>query len=237
MAERNTPLIRDGGERDVAAFLEALARTPSRGDGAGKGRLLFGLDATGSRQQTWDRAARLQAEMFLAAAGCGGLVMQICFYRGFGEFRVGRWTEDGGALVRMMSAVACRAGETQIIKVLEHALNVARHERLAAVVFVGDCCEESIDRLAGRAGELGLLGVPAFMFHEGDDAHAATVFREVARLSGGAYCQFDSSSAEVLKDLLCAVAVFAAGGRQALDRLAITGGEAVRRIAHQMQRR
>src|SRR3546814_20246813 len=36
-----------------------------------RGRLLFALDATASRQPLWDRAARITAEMFLAAAKPG----------------------------------------------------------------------------------------------------------------------------------------------------------------------
>jgi hypothetical protein len=231
------------GEVDV--FLEALKTTAAAheqgrdarvGDAQGRGRLIFALDATASRQPTWDRAARIQGEMFLAAASCGGLAIQLCFYRGFQEFRVGPWVSDGQRLSRMMSSVSCRAGETQIGKVLQHALNEALRERVGAVVFVGDCIEENVDQLAARAGQLGAAGVPAFMFHEGSDARAAFAFKEIARLSGGAYCQFDAASAHTLRELLCAVAVYAAGGQPALQRLAASGGEAVKRLAHGLRR-
>lgn len=221
---------------EVDAFLRKLAAAPARAEAA-RGRLMFGLDATASRQPTWDQAARIQADMFLSASGCGGLKIQLCFYRGFGEFKVSPWTANAADLVRMMTSVVCRAGETQIRKVLQHTVNEAQKERIGALVFVGDCIEENVDSLANNAGQLGAMGVPAFMFHEGRDIRAAFAFKEVARLSNGAYCQFDSGSADRLRDLLCAVAVYAAGGSSALDRLAVTGGSEVKRIAHQMRKR
>ena len=94
---------------------------------------------------------------------------------------------------------------------------------MSALVYVGDAMEESIDELCGRAGELALLGVPVFLFQEGRDARAERAFREIARLTGGAWCRFDEGSARQLRDLLTAVAVFAAGGRAALKALASTG--------------
>lgn len=231
---RKTPTTDVSGS-EIDAFLRKLADAPARAEQA-RGRLLFGLDATASRQPTWDRAARIQGDMFLAASTCGGLKIQLCFYRGFGEFKASPWTSNAADLVRMMTSVVCRAGETQIRKVLQHTVNEAQKERVGALVFVGDCMEENIDSLGETAGQLGAIGVPAFMFHEGNDVRAAFAFKEIARLSGGAYCQFDAGSADTLRDLLCAVAIYAAGGRSALDRLAVNGKSEVKRIAHQMQR-
>ena len=76
--------------------------------------------------------------------------------------------------------------------------------------------EEDVDRLCARAGELALLGVPVFLFQEGGDETAGRAFREIARLTKGAFCRFDPGSARQLRDLLTAVAVYAAGGRKAL---------------------
>ena len=236
MNDSRKPLTTDVSGSEIDAFLRKLAAAPARAEKA-RGRLLFGLDATASRQPTWDRAARIQGDMFLAASACGGLKIQLCFYRGFGEFKASLGPPTAADLVRMMTSVACRAGETQIRKVLQHAVNEAQKERIGALVFVGDCIEENIDLLAGDAGQLGTIGVPAFMFHEGNDVRAALAFKEIARLSGGAYCQFDAGSADALRDLLCAVAVYAAGGRSELDRLAVRGRSEVKRIADQMQRR
>lgn len=220
---------------DVDAFLRKVAATPTTKAAGQRGRLIFALDATASRQPTWDRAAQIQAEMFTETASLGGLEIELVFYRGFGEFKVSPWLRETGELLRMMSSVYCMAGETQIRKVLAHAINETKKKRVNALVFVGDCVEEDIDRLGTLAGELGLLGVPAFMFHEGMDPIAEFAFKEIARLTNGACCRFDASSPNVLKELLNAVAVYAAGGRVALDDYAKKRGGEVLRIAHQVK--
>jgi hypothetical protein len=192
------------------------------------------MDATASREAAWDQAATLQHQMFEATRPIGKLHIQLAFFRGFGEFKVTKWLTDADEIHRLMSAVFCMAGETQIEKVLKHARNEAGRHGVRALVYVGDCCEEDIDRLGSVAGELGLLGVPAFMFHEGRDATAERAFRHIAKLSGGAYARFDAGSADALRRLLGAVAVFAAGGRQALDDYARLEGGEVQRLTDQM---
>lgn len=221
---------------EIDAFLRKLDHSAVRAPQT-RGRLLFALDATGSRQAAWDHAARIQTEMFLAAQSLGGLKIQLCFYRGYGEFKASPWLTEAPPLLRMMTSVSCRAGETQIGRVLQHAINEAANQRVSALVFVGDCCEETLDRLTLLAGQLGTFGVPAFMFHEGGDLRAARAFEEIARLTGGAYCRFDASSSDALRQLLCAVAVYAAGGGPALLRHAASGGTEVKRLAHQMTHR
>ncbi len=119
-------------------------------------------------------------------------------------------------------------GQTQIERLLLHAIAETKRQRVNALVFVGDCMEEDVDRLCHLAGQLGLLGVPAFIFHEGGEPGAARAFQQIARLTNGAYCPFDSGSARQLRDLLAAVAVFAAGGRKALEDYGRrTGGPAL----------
>lgn len=180
---------------------------------------MFALDATASRQPTWDHACQLQGEMFAAVAELGGLAIQLVWYRGYGEFQVEPWLIDSAELQRRMTGVQCRSGLTQIGRVLQHALQEARRHRVNALALVGDCLEEAVDPLCHTAGELGLLGVPVFAFQEGDDPDAVQGFQEIARLTHGAYCRFDAGSARQLRELLRAVAVYAAGGRQALARL------------------
>jgi len=197
---------------EVASFLEQLRRTPA----GGGGRLIFALDATASRQPTWDRASQLQAEMFTAAASLGGLEVQLVFYRGFRECKASPWTRQASELLRRMTGVTCLAGHTQLQRVLRHAAKETRKQRVSALVFIGDALEERLDDVGDAAGELGLLGLPCFLFHEGSDARARQAFEQVAKLTGGACCSFDASSAEELRSLLGAVAAFAAGGRPAL---------------------
>jgi hypothetical protein len=200
---------------EVEAFLREVQAAPAVRAGP-RGRLIFAMDATASREATWDRACKLQGEMFEAAAGLGGLDVQLVFYRGFNECKASRWLGTAEELHRVMSKVSCAGGETQIGRVLAHAQKEARAHKVNALVFVGDAMEEKVDTLAQQAGELGLLGVPAFIFKEGGEEIAARAFRQIAKLSGGAYFPFDSSSAEQLRQLLGAVAAFAAGGQKAL---------------------
>lgn len=224
--------VRDEG--DVDAFL-AQVRAMPKSTGGPRGRLIFALDATMSRQPTWDHACQLQGEMFAETAKIGGLDVQLVFFRGFGECRASRWVNDATELAGLMSRVDCRGGHTQISKVLKHAISEARErKKVNAVVYVGDCMEEDVDNLCTLAGEVGLLGVPFFMFQEGREPGAEHAFREIARLTRGAYCRFDPGSAHRLRELLSAVAVYAAGGRAALEDYSRAKGSNVAGLLEQM---
>jgi hypothetical protein len=222
MAEPKAPAKTDNGElapqrssrAEIDAFLRDMRNLKPMGPG--RGRLLFAMDATMSRQPSWDLALELQADMFKAVKAVGGLDVQLVYFRGFNECQASKWVGDPEALAKLMSRVACAGGFTQIGKVLSHARRESAAAKVNALVYVGDCMEEDVDRLAGLAGELGLVGVPVFLFQEGGDAKAERAFREIARLSRGAYCRFDSGSARQLRELLAAVAVYATGGRKAL---------------------
>ena len=220
---------------EVDAFLRQLAGTPAVRPAPGqRGRLLFALDATASRQPTWDRACHIQGEMFKETAALGGLDVQLAFYRGFGEFEASAWFDRADDLLKKMTAVICLGGKTQIGKVLKHALAESKRQKINAVVFVGDSMEEDIDVLCHKAGKLGLLGVPVFIFHEGRDRRAAEAFRQIARLTHGACCPFDANSAQQLRELLSAVAVYAAGGRLALEDYSRRAGGATLLLAQQI---
>lgn len=202
---------------EVSAFLNQVARTPTVKAAKSRGRLIFAMDATASREPTWDQACHIQAQMFDATAALGGLDIQLCYYRGHEEFSASLWLNQSSDLQRRMTSVSCRGGITQIQKLLRHALHETAGQRVNALVFVGDCVEEPADSIYRLAGELGLRGMPAFVFQEGYEPSAETVFRQIARLTRGAYCPFDAGSARQLADLLNAVAVYAAGGRSALE--------------------
>ncbi|MCG8413014.1 MAG: VWA domain-containing protein [Pseudomonadales bacterium] len=219
-------------KQDVANFLNKVASLPKTG---GEARLIFALDATASRQPTWDIATQLQAEMFSSAHSLGGLNLQLCYFRGFGEFFASDWQSDGDSLLGLMTRIHCEAGATQLARVLRHAISEHQVNRLKGLVFIGDAMEESRDTLAQLAGKLGLLNVPLFMFQERGDPLAREVFMELCRLSGGAYSQFDAASAEQLKELLQAVAVYAAGGLQALEDFSKTSNQAVKLLEQQLK--
>ena len=220
----------------VAAFLEKARSLPALRAGGGAGRLIFALDATASREPMWERARALQAEMFRAANEVGSLEIQLAWYGGVGFFDTTPFAARPEPLLAAMRGVACAPGETQIERVLDHAAAETRRRKVAALVFVGDALEESLDRLAGRAGALGLLGLPCFMFLEGRDEIARTGFERIARLSGGAFAPFDAASPQMLRDLLSAVATFAAGGRPALEDFSRRRGGPVALLTSQLGR-
>lgn len=234
MADKDRKLPQRSSRADVDAFLRQVAATPAVNPAGQRGRLLFAMDATASREPTWDQACHIQAQMFQETAALGGLEIQLCYYRGFGEFEASAWLRDSKALLARMLAASCLGGHTQIAKVLRHALAETRVKKIDALVFVGDCLEEDVDHLSQLAGELGLLGVPAFVFHEGHDVVAERAFRQIAKLTKGAYCRFDAGSAQQLRDLLSAVAVYAAGGRRALQDFSQRRGGIAGQLTHQL---
>ncbi|MEM9601765.1 MAG: VWA domain-containing protein [Pseudomonadota bacterium] len=205
----------------VDGFLKAVEATPAPLTQA-TGRLVFALDATASRQPTWNEAMALQQNLFVATDGIQGLDVQLVFFRGDGECRATPWHTSSDALLRAMRAVRCAAGQTQIGRVLRHVRTEARARPLSALVYVGDCCEERFDPLAGLAGDLRLLGVPLFLFQEGNDPVARDAFGRLAAISGGAYARFDLDSRRILADLLAAVGTWARGGTAAVQTLQLT---------------
>ncbi len=182
--------------------------------------MIFALDATLSRQPTWDMACQLQSDMFREAGTIGGLDVRLVYFRGLNECRASPWIADTDKIAKLMSGIRCEGGRTQLGRVLSDARREAVASGVRAIVFVGDAMEENIDELCATAGELGLLKVPCFMFQEGHDATAENAFRDIARLTGGAWCRFDAGSSAQLRELLRAAAAYAAGGRNALIRLA-----------------
>ncbi len=204
---------------EIDAFLGRVNALGPVAEASGRGRLVFALDATMSRQPTWDRACLLQADMFREAASVGGLAIQLVYYRGLSECRASPWVGEAQRLGELMSRIECRGGHTQIAKILAHARREHDRTRIAALIFVGDAMEEALDDLCAGAGQLGVRNVPAFMFQEGYDPVCEQAFREIARLTRGAYCRFAPGAAHELGELLRAAAAYAAGGMKALADL------------------
>ena len=220
---------------EIAEFIKRVRGLGPAAAGGKRGRLIFALDATMSRQPTWDSACILQADMFREAAKAGGLDIQLVYFRGLGECRASGWVAGAEKLAALMSRIDCRGGHTQIGKVFSHARKEYGKQRVQALVFVGDAMEEKIDDLCAAAGELGLLGVPVFMFQEGGDPVAENSYREIARLSRGAYCRFDTGAAHQLGELLRAVAAYAAGGIKALTDLSARRSDGARKLLAQLR--
>ena len=204
------------GEGDVSAFLDKLRAVPTPATTGNRGKLIFAMDATMSRQASWDRALSIQAEMFAETGRIGGLDVQLVYFRGFNECRASKWVSEPKELAKLMTTVECRGGNTQIGRTLTHVKKEIARNKVNAVIYVGDAMEENIDVLCQSAGEIGMLGTPMFVFQEGENRDAQTAFKEMAKLSRGAYFKLNERSAHMLGELLSAVAVYAAGGKAAL---------------------
>jgi len=243
MAKDRTPTPTDNPKQpatsssraDIEAFLAQVKSLGPANAAGGRGRMIFALDATMSRQPMWDTACKLQADMFREAASIGGLDVQLVYYRGLAECRASRWVSDATQLAGLMERIDCRGGHSQIGRVLAHARRETEAKRVQALVFVGDAMEEPIDDLCAAAGQLGLLGVPAFVFQEGRDPVAEQAFREIARLSRGAYSRFDLGAAHQLGELLRAAAAYAAGGMKALENLSAKRNAGAVKLLTQMR--
>jgi hypothetical protein len=220
--------------QDIQAFIGKV-KNASLVTGVGKGRLIFAMDATASREHCWDMASQQHAAMFAEADKVSALSVQLCYYRGMGEFKALPWTRGADEIKQALLSVRCLAGQTQIAKVLSHALSETRTSKVNALVFVGDCIEEDPDLLGTLAGKLGILNLPLFIFQEGNNPQVGNIFSQLATLSGGAYCQFDQGSAKQLGQLLAAVAVYAAGGKPALKSNLLSMDASVQRLLQQLK--
>ena len=228
---------KSGASVQINSFLDKVARTPATVPSGSSGKLIFALDATASREPTWEQARQLQSTMFDVASSLGGLSMQFCFFQGMANFFASPWLNDTKGLKARMERVHCLGGLTQIGRVLEHALHEARRERIHAVIYIGDCVEENPDALGHLAGKLGVLDTPLFVFQEGHDPNAEMTFRQLAKLSGGAYGRFDAGSARQLADLLGAVAAYASGGYAAMLQFGRERGGLAQQLTHQLSPR
>ena len=183
-APRQTPTAASS-RAEIDAFLSHLNALGPVADTGGRGRLLFALDATMSRQPTWDQACMLQADMFREAASVGGLDIQLVYYRGLAECRTTPWIAEPQRLGALMSLIDCRGGHTQIAKILAHARRENDKARIGALVFVGDAMEEALDDLCSGAGELGVRNVPAFMFRRATTRSASRPFARLPASPAG----------------------------------------------------
>jgi hypothetical protein len=220
---------------EIDGFLDRVKALGPAGVPGERGRLIFALDATMSRQPTWDTACRLQAEMFREAGSTGGLDIQLVYYRGLAECRASPWVAEPQRLGALMSRIDCRGGHTQIGKILKHARRENDGRKIAVLVFIGDAMEEALDDLCAAAGELGLRNVKAFMFQEGYDPVCEKAFREIARLTGGAFCRFRPGAERELAELLRAAAAYAAGGMKALANLKAQNSTGAVRLLEQLK--
>lgn len=222
--------LRNGNLSPAARAIEAaLARIKGRKSETktavpqGKAaHLLFALDLTASREHTLADARIAIATMFGALAEINaGIAVRLAYFRGWSECRASGWHSDPEILTRAIASLSCSIGYTQIEKILQLALE--QDEKLRALVYVGDACEEKPGKLMSLAAR---LPCPIFVFHDlaGNDPDAVEraepLFRRMAEVTGGAYSPFGEGSAAALRELLSTVAAFSAGGVETLKQVA-----------------
>jgi hypothetical protein len=211
--------------RLMNAALERLGQVEAREQSPARrgGRLIFGLDLTGSREPSLRHARVATAAMFDTIKALGAVAVKLVYYRG-SECRAGEWQDDPGVVSAAMMRLSCKSGYTQIRKVLRHALN--EKEPLSGLVLIGDHCESTDDgyELDDLAVKLGQKGIPIFVFHECSDhdkpsLEARPIFEHMAKVSGGVYTEFKPDSGAILRELLATVAVFSAAGHEGLKQV------------------
>lgn len=190
------------------------------------GRIIFAMDATGSRSHAWEAVSRIHRDMFSAIDTLGELEIKLIYFRGASECRASPWLKDQPTLLRLLGKVACEPGETQIERVLNHVSAENDKSPVHAVIFIGDSCEEPFSGIETKSEILGAKKVPLFVFHDtsgkgnllyGRNPETEKLFRHMAKSSNGAYMMLDTSSSKILSNVLQAVAIFATGGRRALE--------------------
>lgn len=219
--------------QEIDQFIDQAKHMPAVTNKAA--RIIFAMDATYSRKTTWDHAMQVQGDMFTSCQQSGQLQVQLCVFQGLGQFISSPWYTEAERLLIQMQQIDCLAGETQIARLIEHALWETQSQPVQAVIFIGDAMEENADHLCKLAGQLGLLSTPLFLFQEGNDLVAKRTFTKMAQLSGGAYSRFNHSSAEILRNLLCAVAVYSTGGAKALEKYSQQMPETIKQLCHQLK--
>ncbi|MDC0074244.1 VWA domain-containing protein [Alphaproteobacteria bacterium] len=210
--------------KEVDKFISKLDLTPVK-KSSNKSRLFFGLDATASREHTWDAASHIQVNMFDVVSKLGGINIQVGCYRGYKEFLVSNWASHSSELISFMTKISCRSGHTQINRILSHILKESANNKVNASIFIGDSIEENPSEILKIGGKLSLLGIPLFIFQEGNNPLATEVFVSLAKITRGAHCNFDNNSPERLEKLLEAVAIYASGGKEAIKRFSRLNGE------------
>jgi hypothetical protein len=178
-------------------------------------RLIFGFDATASREPAWATARTvtdalvnsLPGELDVALAVHGGSMLHT-----FTDF-----TSDAKTLRDRAAGIACIAGMTRLLPILSRALS---NPGVRVVTYIGDVFEESPVRGRKLADAMGLKGIKLIVLHDTTDWNAkrdAEVFLDLARRTGGCVLPFDTNAPARLRQLLAAVAVYAVGGTEMLE--------------------
>jgi hypothetical protein len=179
-------------------------------------RLVFGFDATASREPAWAAARDVTDSLFAALPG--ELDVALAVHGGSRLHTFTAFTANPATLRDRAAAISCRAGATRLLPMLSRALAEAG---VRVVVYIGDVFEESPARGCKLADTMGARGIRLIVLHDTADWLArrdAEIFQDLARRTGGCVLPFDANAPDRLRELLAAVAVYAVGGTDLLER-------------------
>ncbi len=185
------------------------------GSAPSRPRLVFGFDATASREPAWAMARRVTDALVKALPG--ELDVALAVHGGSRLHTFTKFTDDGRTLRDLAASINCEAGQTRLLAILSGSL---ARPGVRVVTYIGDVYEELLKHGRKVADELGRRGIKLFVFHDISDWAArrdAEVFLDLARRTGGCVLPFDANAPGKLRDLLAAVAVFAVGGAELLQ--------------------
>ena len=173
-------------------------------------RLVFGFDATASREPAWAMARTVTDALVRALPG--ELDVALAVHGGGMLHTFTPFTSDANALRDRAAGIRCIAGQTRLLAILARSL---REPGVRVITYIGDVYEESLTRGQRLADELGTRGIKLIVLHDTSDWGArrdAEVFLDLARRTGGCVVPFDLGAPGRLRDILAAAAVYAVGG-------------------------
>ena len=225
--EQATPDLpgRGRGALTVLGRLRALATALLPGQGGAvavsdrteptRPRLVFGFDATASREPAW--AVARQVTDALVRALPGELDVALAVHGGSWLHTFTDFTANPATLRDRAAAIECIAGRTQMLPILSRALAAPG---VRVVIYIGDVFEESPGRGRKLADAMGQAGIKLFVLHDVADWIArrdGDLFADLAHRTGGCVLPFDATAPARLRELLAAVAVYAVGGTALLE--------------------
>lgn len=184
----------------------AAAPTPAR-----RPRLVFGVDATASREAMWESAQRITDRMFDAIPGALDVALAV-----HGGSEVHTWTEFSADVQRFRAqaaAVRCQAGHTRLCELMQRTLDAGG---VRVMSYIGDAFEEDASEAFALADRFKLRGIKAVILADQANEPTLRVFRELAERTGGALLDFRSGKLDLMGEVLGAVAALAIGGRKLL---------------------
>jgi hypothetical protein len=201
------------GGATLAAAL-GHAEPPAETGAPVRPRLVFGVDATASREPAW--AVARQVTDALVKAMPGDLDVALAVHGGSRVHTFTAFTDNANTLRDRAAGVRCLAGLTRLLPILAASL---KHPGIRVVVYIGDVFEEGVPAGRALADAMGARGTRLIVLHDTADRSArrdAEVFWDLAKRTGGCVLPFDASAPDRLRDLLSAVAVYAIGGEKLL---------------------